>query len=55
MSLESVDWNICFICQQSGKNDLQDPMAKKGESNNHEMKNVFLLRLLLVFYSHQYI
>lgn len=38
-SLESVDWKICFICQQSGKYDVQDPMAKKGESSNHNNKN----------------
>ena len=31
-SFESIDWKICFICQQNGKNeDLQDPMARKGE------------------------
>jgi len=32
-SLESIDWKICFICQQNGKaDDLQDPKARKGES-----------------------
>ena len=30
-SLETIDWKLCFICQQFGKDELQDPMAKKGK------------------------
>ena len=30
-SLETIDWKLCLICQQIGKDDLQDPMAKKGK------------------------
>ena len=28
--LEKIDWKLCFICQQTGKDELQDPMTKKG-------------------------
>ena len=30
-SLETIDWKLCFICQQIGKDDLQDPIVKKGK------------------------
>ena len=32
-SLETIDGKLCFICQQTGKDDLKDPMAKKGSSS----------------------
>ena len=30
-SLETMDWKLCFTCQQTGKDELQDPMTKKGK------------------------
>ena len=30
-SLETIDWKLCFICEQIGKDDLQDPMVKKSK------------------------
>ena len=30
-SLETMNWKLCFICQQIRKNDLKDPITKKGK------------------------
>ena len=35
-ALDHMDWNLCFICQQNERQNLQNPEDKKGKQNSKQ-------------------